>query len=67
MALRCKGGANNTASDGAEVLNFPRSDYDSLLPIIDRLSRVSRSQLFELSQLPAQTATPLPIADCLSL
>ena len=33
MALRCKGG------DG-EVLNFPKSDYATLMPSIDRLSRV---------------------------
>lgn len=59
MALRCKGGANNAASDGAEVLNFPRSDYDSLLPIIDRLSRVSwrRVRMLKLFQLLAQAGT----------
>lgn len=43
MALRCKAGASGAAPEAAEVVNFPRSDYESLLPIIDRLSRVGGS------------------------
>lgn len=40
MALRCKSGAGGANPEAGEVLNFPRSDYETLLPIIDRLSRV---------------------------
>jgi hypothetical protein len=34
MALRCKGGTEG------EVLNFPRSTYADLLPLLGQLSRV---------------------------
>lgn len=37
MALRCKGGTEG------EVLNFPRSEYANLLPLLDHLTRVGSS------------------------
>ncbi len=44
MALRCKGGIGGSGSavpDVGDVLNFARSDYAAIIPLMDRLSRVS--------------------------
>jgi len=43
MALRCK---DCSAGDGDGVLNYPRSNYEAagLLPLIEKLSRVSRME-----------------------
>ncbi len=37
MALRCK---DLALGEAACVLNFPRTDYAALLPLMDKLSRV---------------------------